>query len=207
MTILTTQKEIQEASGPDLVETYNHLTGADLKKFSTVEAGRRRVEMAMLAAKDADQKTGVSAGSEGVVKGRDAIIAKAKSKGLPVPPSLDEEVAFAQGTLGAQLTAQAESAPAIIPREKADPKAPRTTRKLMFAVQATFAGTSTPQSGSVRNNVLLHIQAAENSAITVAALDAHFQQDTRGYINKLLEKDHLVLLDEKQFADAKPTKK
>lgn len=207
MTILKTQSEIQEASGPDLVETYNHLTGADLKKFSTLEAGRRRVEMAMLAAVDADAKTGVPAGSEGKVRGRQDIVAKAKAKGLPVPPSLDQEVAFEQGTLGAQLTEQANSSAPIAPRERPDPKAPRATRKMMFAVQATFAGTSTPQSGSVRNNVLLHIQAAENSAITVAALDAHFQQDTRGFINKLLEKDHLVLLDEKQFAEAKPTKK
>lgn len=207
MAILSSKSEIQEANGTDLVETYNHLTGADLKKFSSLEAGRRRVEMAFLAAQDSDAQTGIPAGTHPQPRGRAEIVAKAKKKGLPLPRSLDEEVEFAEGTLGAELTQEAAAAAPITPRPKADPKAPRSARKVMFAVQATFAGTSTPQAGSVRNNVLVHIQAAKNNAITIEALDKHFECDTRGYVNKLLEKDHLVLMDESQYAAAKPTKK
>jgi len=207
MTILTTVAQVREAGGPDLVETYNHLTGADLKKFASVEVGRRRVEMAMLSAKDADAKTGVAHGKDGEVKGRAEIVAKAKSRGLPIPPSFDDEVAFKEGSLGATLTEQAAKTSPIQPRPKADPNAPKATRKPMFAVQATFSGTSSPREGSVRNSVLLFIQEQPNSAATLAVLDAKFGQDTRGYVNKLLEKSHLVLLDEAQFAAAKPTKK
>lgn len=207
MTILKTVDEVRAAGGPDLVETYNHLTGADLKKFASVEAGRRRVEMAMLSAKDADAKTGVGPGKDGQVKGRAEIVEKAKSRGLPIPPSFDGEVAFKEGSLGAALTEQAASTSPIQPRPKADPSSPKVQRKPMFAVQATFNGTSSPREGSVRNSVLLFIQEQPKSAATMVALDAKFDQDTRGYVNKLLEKNHLVLLDEAQFANAKPTKK
>ena len=73
------------------------------------------------------------------------------------------------------------------------------------AVIATNAGTSKPQAGSIRNNVLLRIQAAPGGAVSVADLDAHFAQPTRGFLQKLIEKDHLrvITLDELAAAHAK----
>ena len=59
MSILTEQNQIEEADMASLVETYNSLTGKSIKKFETREIGKRRVEMAMLAAKDADAHTGI----------------------------------------------------------------------------------------------------------------------------------------------------
>lgn len=206
MTIIKNTSQLADADMASLVESYNHYTGATTKRFSSLEVGRRKVEMAMMSAKDADAQTGVPPGSNGEPKGRADIVKKAKAKGLPIPPSLDEEVNFAPDTLGAELTKQVKEAKPIAPRPKAEPKAPGTPRKLMFAVQATFAGTSTPQAGSVRNSVLLRIQQAPNNAATIADLDSHFDCDTRGYVNKLIEKNHLVLLDEAAYAAAKPVK-
>ena len=207
MTLLKTVAEVHEAGTADLLETFNHLTGGDVKRFASVEAGRRRVEMAMLAAKDADAKTGVPRGSEPQAKGRAEIEAKAAAKGVDTPESLDPEVNFPPGSMGDQLLKAAAAAKPIVPRPKKEPKAPAQPRSSIYAVQATFAGTSKPQAGSVRNNVLLYIQNAKNNAATIEAMDKHFQHDSRGYVNKLIEKDHLVTLTEEQYAAAVPTKK
>lgn len=208
MTILKTVEAVRASeSSADLLETYNNLTGATLKRFASVAAGQRRCEMAMLAAKDADAQTGLPAGTDPQPRPRAEIVAKAKKKGLPLPRSLDEEVEFQDGTLGAELEQQAKTATPIVPRPPRDPSAPKATRKVMYAVQATFAGKSKPQAGSLRSNILVRIQGEKNSAALVSELDAHFETDTRGYINKLIEMEHLVVLDEDGFKKAKPVKK
>lgn len=207
MTVLKNASDLQDAAMADLVETYNHLTGAVVTRFSSVEIGRRRTEMAMLAAKDADGQTGIPRGTKPQVRGRKEIEAKAKAKGVTTPESLDEEVKLIPGSLGDRIMKASKAMEPIQPRAKKDPKAPSKPRQSIYAVQATFTGTSKPQAGSTRNNVLQHIQNAKNSAATVEELDAHFDQDCRGYVNKLLEKDHLVLLTEEQYKAAKPVKK
>ena len=207
MSILKTAADLQDASMGDLVETYNHLTGAAVARFSSVEAGRRRVENAMLAAKDADGMTGIPANTKPQIRGRKEIEAKAKAKGIEPPPSVDEEYSFKPGTLAYDLDKATKAMAPIPKRAKKEPSSPPKPRNSIFAVQATFAGISKPQAGSVRNNVLLHIQNAKNNAATISELDQHFDTDSRGYVNKLLEKQHLVLLTEEEFKAAKPVAK
>lgn len=208
MAILTKQEQIAEASTTDLVETYNALTGKAIKKFENREIAMRRCEMAMLSAKDADGHTGVPKGSDTQVRTRAEIVDKAESKGVPVPPALDEEeVKFEPGSLADQLSKAAKAAKPITPREKVKPAAGAPKKEAPYAVQATYKGTSTPQAGSVRNNVLLKVQASKHCAITIADLDKHFEQPTRGYVQKLIEKNHLIVLTQEQFAAAKPVAK
>lgn len=208
MTILTNASQIAAASTSDLVETYNALAGKSIKKFETRTHAERRVEAAIMAAKEADGHTGVPKGTDPQAKPRKQIIAKAKAKGIPVPPALDEEEpVFVLGSMADQLNKAAAATEAIEPRPKKDKATASTTKKeSIFSVQATFTGTSKPQAGSTRNNVLLHVQSATNSAATMEALDAHFEQNTRGYIQKLMEKGHLIVLDAAAFAAAKPVK-
>jgi len=204
--LITDVAQIEDASTEDLLYTYNQLTGGSVKRFSTREVAKRRVEMAMLSAKSADEQTGVSKGAEGEVKTREEIVAKAEERGQEPPPSLEEPV-FQPGTMAYELDKAAKAAKPIEPRPKKEKTAPAAERKALFAVQATFKGTSKPQAGSVRNSVLLHIQNAPNSACTIEALDKHFDQNTRGYVQKLLEKNHLVILDEEAYKNAKPVER
>ena len=214
MAIITDVKQIEEASSSDLVETYNALAGKSIKKFENITIARRRVEMAMLAAKNADGQTGVPKGTEPQVRTRAEIVAKAEAKSVPVPQGIDDdEPKFEPGSLGDRLNKAARAAKKIEPRPKKEKTAGAAKKEVIYAVQATFAGTSRPQAGSVRNNVLVYIQQATNgdkvvtSAVTIEALDKHFELNTRGYVQKLLEKNHLIILDEAAFNKAKPVKK
>ena len=58
MTILTLVSQLAEASGPDLIATFKAFGGkfkeGSAERFASREAGQRRVEMLMLAAKDVE---------------------------------------------------------------------------------------------------------------------------------------------------------
>jgi hypothetical protein len=91
----------------------------------------------------------------------------------------------------------------IAPRIPRDPEAPRPApvpRQTIAAVKATMAGISKCQPGSMRTAVLAMVQAAPSQTISVAALEAHFKQPMRGYLQKLIELKHLVVVG----ADAAP---
>jgi hypothetical protein len=62
--ILTTQAQVQEAGAADLIETFEHLTGKRLARFSSLAVGRARVTNAMLAAADATGHLGVAKGAD-----------------------------------------------------------------------------------------------------------------------------------------------
>jgi hypothetical protein len=79
----------------------------------------------------------------------------------------------------------------ITPSEKGVEK-----RITIRKVRATFEGTSKPQSASIRASVLKFIQEAPEHTITVEALEEHFKQPVRGFLQKLLEKDHIVVVAE-----------
>lgn len=193
---------IKEADAADLVHTYNQLTGKSVKKFENRTIAERRVEMALLAAKDADAKTGLPKGSEPQPQPRVEILRKAAARGTEPPPALDADNAdpvFQPGTMAYELDKAARNAQPIPKREPREKKAP-ADKKVLYAVVATFAGTSKPQTGSLRNNVLLRIQGSPKGAATIESLDAHFGINTRGYVAKLLERDHLRLLTEIEYA-------
>ena len=206
MTILRKpeQLHVETTTMADLVETYNALSGKSIKKFETREIAVRRVEMAMLSAKDRDGHTGVPAGTDPVVKTDAEVKVKAKAKGVPVPPAIDEEDAtpvFPMESMAGQLQKAADSAAPIVPREKKKPTPGAKTPSLV-AVSATFSGTTTLQPSSQRNLVLLSIQGAADSRKLIADLDAEFKGSTRGYIQKLLITGHIVACSAEEVAAA-----
>jgi hypothetical protein len=210
-TLITSVAAIATAETGDLVFTYNQLTGKSIKKFETRAIGERRVEMAILAAKDADGKTGIPKGAEPQPKTREQIEEKAAARGIEPPPALDAEPVFEPGTLAYELNKAAKAAKPIQerPKKAAGDGASAAKKAPLHAVVATFTGTSKPQAGSTRNAVLIRIQSMARSAATIEALDKHFEQSTKGYIQKLIEKGHLRPVTPEEYAqlpDPHPSK-
>lgn len=200
--LITDAAQIKDADTSDLVHTYNALTGKAVKRFENRAIAERRVEMAILAAKDADAKTGLPRGQEPTAQPREAIEAKAAARGVAPPPALDAEDAapeFKPGTMAYELDKAAKNSRPIAPRPRAK-DTPKEPKKDLHAVVSTFKGNSKPQEGSVRNSVLAYIQAAPKSAATLATLEKHFGLNPRGYVQKLVEKNHLRIIDAAEFA-------
>ena len=88
-TIFTSPEQLTDASGPDLVATFKALGGTfkpgAAERFSSTAAGQRRVEMLMLAAKDADGHLGVPKGEQPVVRTQAELAKKAKRNGRAMP--------------------------------------------------------------------------------------------------------------------------
>lgn len=220
--IIRTQAEIAEATMPVLVATYNAMTGKEIKKFENRAVAERRVAMALLSATDAAGHAGVKPGEKPMPKTVDEIAVKTGKKPFPKPEDYDLGVAvveggptkkaiggeaqpdevdttaaptvnpFKPGQLGHDLWDAVKAAEPIAKRQKAERK-PRTEgAQILLAVRATGAGKSRVQEGSVRAAVLAYVTAAENKTVTIAAMDHHFGHPTRGYVQKLLEKEHLV---------------
>lgn len=195
--IIRKQSDIADATNDVLVATYNALTGKSIKKFSSRAAGERQVEMAMLVAKDNDGHTGVPKGSDCKVITQEEAQAKAAERGLP-DPTADadaEPIVFVPGSLADQLDKAARRAAPIVPRAKKEPKAPATPRSTLTHVTHTPGGTSKVQANSTRGAVLKFIVERTGLPISVATLDAEFNCNTKGFLQKLIEKDHVSPCD------------
>ncbi len=182
MTILRSAKDISAATTADLVETYNAMTGASIKKFENRAIAERRVEMALLAATDRAGHAGVQPNT------------------TPTPKTMQElPHPYPAGSLRAQLSEEIAAQKPVVARPKASELAaagaPAAPRAVITAVRATFTGTSRCQPNSIRANVLAAIQSAPDHTITIADLDKHFGHPTRGYVQKLLEKAHLTIVE------------
>lgn len=178
-TILRNQSEIAAADAATLLATYNALTGKSIKKFSSRAAAERQVEMAMLSAQDADAHTGVPKGAAPRVITAQEAAAK---------------VVFVPGSLADQLDKATHHVAPIVPRAKKPAAAP-AARKTLMHVLATGAGTSKVQPTSTRGEVLGFVAAAPGGWTSVAALDAKFNCNTKGYLQKLIENNHLLPCD------------
>lgn len=187
--ILRTADQLPEATAAQLLATYTALTGLKVARFSSIEVGRRRVERAMLAAKDADAHTGVPRGIEPTAKTVAELAAKARGKYVP-EASIDPEPTQ-------PLAEAAEDVP------EADPKPRPATSPRAVAdahVKATNLGATKVQARSTRGAVLSRIQSCRapdgtQRAVPVKLLDAHFAISTRGYIQKLVHCGHVVFCD------------
>jgi hypothetical protein len=187
MTIIRTQNEIADASTAVLVATYNALTGKSIKKFSSRGAGESQVANAIMAAQDRAGHLGVPKGAAPVAitvaeesAKNDAGATQAPAAVSP-PKSLRAKLALAAG----------DASP-----HKSKPKAERAERKsgTLVAVVPTGRGTSKLQAASDRAavfNYIVSMHAKTGAPVTIAALDKHFDRDTRGFVGKLLEKSHL----------------
>lgn len=182
VTILRDAKQIAAAPTAQLVATYNALTGKAIKKFENRAIAERKVEMALLSAQDAAAHTGVPANT------------------APRPLTFAElaeakAAKFRPGSLAEKLAAEVAQQKPIQPLPKKTVTAAATPRVVIVAVRATFAGESRCQVGSKRAAVLKKVQDSPEHTATVDALDKYFEFSTRGHLQKLLEKRHLVLVD------------
>lgn len=107
---------------------------------------------------------------------------------LQVDILLSKKNPFKEGTLSAKLHDEIAQQKPI---EKAGPN-----KRSVNRVMATFTGESKPQEGSLRNQVLLYIQQCPNHMASLEQLEAHFKQRVRGQVSKLIEKRHLVALED-----------
>lgn len=102
---------------------------------------------------------------------------------------------YKEGTMSHAIFEQVMNQAPIAPREKGVSK--RVTIK---KVRATFEGTSKPQAASIRAAVLKFIQDAPEHTCTVEEIENHFNKDAvdfksvRGYLQKLIEKNHIEVL-------------
>lgn len=213
--VLRARTDIAEATMGQLLATYNALTGKSLKKFENKEIAQRRVDMAMMAAQDADAHLGVPKGANGEVKTAEELTAKAAEVGQPAPQMNDEAPKFAEGSLAAELAKKGAAAPVVTRRPRAEPKkaepradgAPRrSVGRVALVLPAPtdrkVRDTSARGALLARMNVVLAEQAedeAEMDAATrysVAAedLNKHFGADQRGHIQKLVDLGFLTIV-------------
>lgn len=184
-TIIRDRDAIRGASLEDLNHTYRELKGEpDFKGFTARAAAEVQVGMAIMAAQDA-------AGHAGVPKGTKPPVLTAQELAAKTNP-------YKEGTLSHALKEAIDKQQPITPRPKAAEKPPsdRAKRIVIKRVMATGMGESKPQAGSIRNQILTHIQSLPDGVATVEALEAHFQHPVRGYLQKLIEKNHLVILED-----------
>lgn len=182
--LLRTQAEVTDASMDDLVHTWNELRGESRSDFPSITVARTQVRMAILSAENESGKAGVAPGAKPFAK---------TVKELGFNP-------YKEGTMSHELYEAVHSQAPITPRpKKAELPAEQQRQRLVInKVRATFAGTSRPQAGSTRAAVLKFIQEAKDHVTTVQALEEHFKQPCRGYLQKLLEKNHITLVEEKE---------
>ena len=184
-TLLRTQAAVETATMDDLVHTFNELRGESIderKFFGSIAIARTQVRMAILSAEHEAGKAGVPKDSKPAAK---------TVKELGFNP-------YKEGTMSHELFEAVHSQQPIAPRpKKAElPPEQQRTRLIINKVRATMEGTSRPQAGSTRAAVLRFIQESPERTCTVAALEEHFQQPVRGFLQKLLEKNHIVVVAE-----------
>lgn len=230
MAILRNVEQIAEASTEDLLETYNALKGKSIKKFASREAGKRQVEQAMMAAKDADAHLGVPKGADGEVKTAEELAQKADEKGAEAPdmsgdeqpgpteggeagpaPEGDGTPTFPPGSMADQLQKAGAKSAAITKRAKKAPTPPGSAKPAATHVVAVAeGGKSKVRATSQRGAVLQRIQLSKDKdgaqvPVSIASLDAHFQVATKGYIQKLAEHGHVKFVDAQGELAAAPT--
>lgn len=210
MAIIREQKLIANASTADLLETYNALTGKDIKRFSSRPAAETQVSNAILAAMDAAAHLGVPKGQRVTALTKEERDRVRKNKGLP---SAEEQIA-AEGR--AAMKAMAEAAvkaanktPARamrdMLRERAaaaqnKPRPPRVKssdgpgrKPTIIAVELTGAGRSKMRAQSERHAVFEIVQrlSKRNSVVTVEAIDKALGKSARSHLQKLIFEEHL----------------
>lgn len=180
-TIIRDRDAVRGASLEDLNHTYRQLKGEPaFKGFTNRAAAEVQVQMAIMAAQDAVAHAGVPKG--------------VRPEAL-TPREIATNNPYKEGTMSHELHKAVSAQQPIEPRPKKVDN-PAQKRMVIKRVMATFAGDSKPQAGSLRNQVLTYIQGCENHVCTVEDLEAHFQQPVRGYLQKLIEKNHLVVIED-----------
>lgn len=162
MTIIRDRNAVSEASTADLVETYNAMTGKDIKKFSSRAAAENQTSNAIMLGEDRAAKLGVRPGAKivamTVAEGEAKAAAKARgaTETQPEAPNATEGKGKPAGGLRERLAARAGDAPPNKPRPRPEKKADGVERgpKLTKVRRATGEALSTVREDSERGKVL-----------------------------------------------------
>ena len=185
-TIIRDRSAVKGAAMEDLNHTYRALKSEpSFKGFQSRAAAEVQVGMAIMAAQDAVGRAGVP---------------KGVTPQALTPREIKTNNPYKEGTLSHELHKAVSGQQPIEPRPKAADKETkeRQPRLLIHKVRATFEGTSRPQAGSVRGQILAWIQEQPDNTATVEALEDHFNQPVRGYLQKLIEKNHLAIVQDEE---------
>jgi hypothetical protein len=182
-TLIRDRNATMTASLEDLNYTYRELRGEkNHPGFKDRAAAQVQVQMAIMAAEGVVGRMGVPQNTAPVAK---------TVKELGFNP-------YKEGTMSYELYEAVHKQEPIVPRIKASeatPDKPAPKRLVINKVKATFAGTSKMQSGSVRAAVLKFVQESPDNTATVEAIDAAIGQPCRGHLQKLLEKNHIAVVE------------
>lgn len=213
MTLIRNRKDISESTPTaDLLETYNAMTGKDIKKFSSRAAAESQTANAIMAAEDAAGKLGVKKGQKPVAMTAAELDAARAAKAM----GAEQLTKVGQGakesanpgpaatekgkSLRASLKAKAVGEPNK-PKPKAEKKAEGAGRaaKVLFVVP-TGKGRSKMQENSQRKAVFDAVVGKRTSApkapVDVEALQEDFHSPIRGHILKLIFEGHLAAVAE-----------
>lgn len=201
-TIVRTASDIPAASEAVLRETIKALTGKTVSGFECRAAVEVVAQNAILAARDAAGHLGVPRGARPEALTVAERCAKAAERGIDpaaqLPEDQDENTnPYPPGSLAHGLWIASRASTPIDRAAKPEAKpagAPRAKRGSAFAVKATFAGASKPNPNSTRMAVLKFIQEQPEHTATIAQVEANFE-GARGYVQKLLDKNHLVVVE------------
>lgn len=209
MTIIRNRKDVTESTPTsDLLETYNAMTGKDIKKFSSRAAAESQTSNAIMAAEDAAGKLGVKKGAKPVAMTKAeleaAAAAKAAGKEPPQEPSKSVAGATAAPKKGESLRSSLK-AKAVGEPNKGKAKPPKKEGAGRAAkvewVKLTEAGRSKMQAGSQRKGVYDAIvgkaaksktkDADGNGLVNVELLQEDFHSVIRGHVLKLIFEGHI----------------
>lgn len=182
MTYITKAADIPNADTKVLVATYNWLLGKSIKKFSSRAAGEAQVANALMIAADRAAHKGVAKGTKPNVA--DGALGEGNEGKAPAAaPKVDPLAAMTKTLAGNHV------------KLKAEKPARKSARTPVSTVQYVKGGRSKPQEGSIRNAVLQYIIKGDEHRRTIDSLEKHFAHPCRGYVQKLLEKGHLKIVD------------
>lgn len=184
-TIIRDRFAVSVAHMDDLNHTYRELKGEpDFKGFTSRAAAEVQVQMAIMAAQDAAGHLGVPKRSKPTATTAQELAAAAESKNP-----------YKEGTMSHKLHKAIQQQTPITPRAEKKDDQPVARRVKIQRVRYVPGGTSRPQAGSLRNEVLQYC-AEKKGVVAVEELEAHFNIPVRGYLQKLIEKGHLVIIED-----------
>ncbi len=177
--IIRDRSAVSSASMDDLNHTFRELKGQpDFQGLSTRSAAEGHIDMAIMAAQNA-------AGHVGVPKGQQPQALTASELAAAKNP-------YKEGTMSHSLYEAVNQQQPITPRAE---KKEVARRIKIDRVRFVPSGQSRPQAGSLRNQVLQFVAAAPGRTASVAELEEHFKVPVRGYLQKLIEKGHLAIVE------------
>lgn len=187
---------IKQLSSAKRVELYNILVNKEIKKFASVEAG---ISLCTGAAKAAGEETVKAAFAQIGVPLDTPQGTSTEAPAGDAAPAAKSKKAAAEKTSARPESNVKSRIMQKIEALKGKPKktvaeSPAGRKATINKIKPTFAGTSKPQAASRRAAVLAFINENKRG-ITVEALNEHFKEDCRGFVQKLLEKNHVEVME------------